>query len=127
MKLQRFGNQKNIVALFKALLGPPLSIFDLVEKTGVSYDTTRPLIKRLHAEGLVHISHWKVDAMGRQCVAVYALGYGQDAPKRRPKTQAERSRASYLRHTRGEVLPTVGNVGRLKAPALDHAMRGWLA
>lgn len=120
----RFGNHPNVVRFLKAMIQGPQSIRDISDKTSISYETVRPLIRLLHEEGVIHISHWRSDMMGRASIAVYALGIGIDAPKRKPKTGAQRSLA-YKHRQEAQTLITIGNAGRIKNNHLDMALRSW--
>lgn len=128
MTLDRFGNHKNIAAFLRVMNDGAVSVKEMSEKTGISYDTVRPLMNVLHDEGVLYISHWKVDTLGRQSVAVYALGVGNDAPKRKPKTGAQRSMAYKVRQQLAqerEDFGAMGLVAQISNKTLDNALAGW--
>lgn len=126
-KFSRVGAHANIVRFLGAMVDGAHSLRALCDKTGIHYETLRPLINLLHEQGVVHISAWKLDSMGRQSIAVYQLGVGVDVPKRKPKTGSQRSLAYKYRKQAGEEdklfksvnTPLVRNAG------LDQALRGW--
>lgn len=88
---QRLGNHVNLVRWLQLMLVAPRSLREMADKTGMHYETLRPLVKLMHQNRVCHISGWRLDSMGRQSVAVYALGMGADAPRKPPKTTAQRS------------------------------------
>lgn len=116
----------NWVSLLSAMLTAPVSLRELETKTGINYETLRPLMKALHQGGVVHVSHWRIDSMGRASIACYQLGFGVDAPKRKPKTPTQRTMA-YINRKRAaaeEPLPAATST-LVPNAALDQALRGW--
>lgn len=116
----------NWVRLLTAMLTAPASLRELEDKTGIHYETLRPLMKALHAGGVVHITGWRIDGMNRASIALYQLGFGPDAPKRKPKTPAQRSMKYKNKRLAREEAPLVGVSKTLVANnAIDMALRGW--
>lgn len=125
-KVTRFAGHILTAKFLQCLASGPRSLAELAEDSGVSYHTVRPFMNALHLHGVVHIDHWRVDSLGRPVIAVYAFGVGTDARKARKKTQAERSRASYLRRLkRTPATDTKGEIGRIQNKTLDTALRAW--
>lgn len=123
IKLKRFGNHENIAAFLGVLVRGGASIRELADQTDSNYATICALVRHLHRAGALHIGRWRVDSLGRESIAVYELGMGVDAPKRKPKTAAERS-LKYIRK-RQRVMPATGDAGRIRNSTLDMALRGW--
>lgn len=116
----------NWVSLLDAMLSGPVSLRDLVAKTGVNYETLRPLINALHEGGVVYVSHWRADSMGRMSIACYQLGFGVDALKRKPKTPSQRTRDYVKRKLAAQERPLQPATPVLVPNAeLDQALRGW--
>lgn len=123
---RKFTYYGNWVSLLRTMLNGPVSLRELEAKTGIDYETLRPLMKALHAGGVVHISHWRIDSMGRMSIACYQLGYGVDALKRKPKTGAQRMAAHVKRKRAAEERPLPPASRKLVPNAtLDQALRGW--
>lgn len=114
----------NWAAFIKLLHKAPASLREIEAKTGIHYETLRPMMKALHAAEAVHISHWRIDGMGRASIACYALGFGVDAPKRPPKTGAQRS-MKYKNKKQAEAERAALPPMRITNNALDTALRGW--
>ena len=76
--------------LIKALRRGDMTLADLAEETGLHYLTVALYTRALHKVGVIHISDWAPDPLGRMALKIYKLGPGSDA-KRRPLTPAERS------------------------------------
>lgn len=109
-----------------AMLTKPYSLRELEAKTGIHYETLRPLMNALHEAGVVHVSHWRIDRMGRMSVAVYQLGFGVDARKRPIKTGAERTRKYKVKQLAKKETPLVPQTPILVPNAeIDTAMRAW--
>lgn len=120
-----YGNWASII---KVLLTGPASLRELEDKTGVHYETLRPLMKALHAEGVVFVAQWKIDGMGRASIACYQLGFGCDAPKRKPKTPAQRT----MKYKNKKLAAKEEPLGQTNTPlitnnTIDLALRGWSA
>ena len=92
MTQKRFSNIDNMIGWLKLMLLGAYTIREMANRTGMHYETLRPIIKRMHAEGLVHVAGWRVEATGRHYAARYQYGIGVDAKKPRPRTVAERQR-----------------------------------
>lgn len=102
-RITRFAGHLLTAKFLQSLAGGPKSLAELVEDSGVSYDSVRPFMKALHAHGV-----------------------GVDAVRQKKKTQAQRSRSSYMRRLRGtKMSETKGEIGRIRNRTLDNALRGW--
>lgn len=51
--------------------------------TGVHYVTASAWLRALREQRAVHIAGWAPDSMGRDAIPLYALGEGEDVPRRR--------------------------------------------
>lgn len=124
--VQRVSNQRNLIRLLGVMVRHDCSLNELSERSGIHYETLRPVIKMLHADGTVHISHWRIDSLGRQSIAVYRLGLGTDAAKRKPKTGAERSMTwKNKQEAKADRLESAGPV--IKNSTIDALLRTWKA
>lgn len=126
MTRRSFTYYGNWVRLLETMLSGPVSLRELEAKTRIDYETLRPLIKALHEGGVVYISHWRADSLGRMSIACYQLGFGVDEPKRKPKTPAQRTMA-YLKRKRAAQERPLPAATQTLVPnaALDAALRGW--
>jgi len=78
----------SMAKITRALLDGPCSISELRLASGLSTNTLHEYMRALRKEGVVHISGWERDGMGRESLRVYKLGYGKDvARKKKSKAQ----------------------------------------
>jgi DNA-binding IclR family transcriptional regulator len=54
---------------------------DLVEHTGLCSQTVREYVYALKREGVIRVSAWERDTLGRCCTPAYSIGGGFDARK----------------------------------------------
>jgi hypothetical protein len=101
-----------------------VSLRELEQKTGIAYETLRPMMNALKKEQVVYIAFWRADNLNRMSIACYSLGFGVDAPKRQPKTGAQRS-MKYKNKIREKMDPMV-STKTTKTNAIDQAMRNWI-
>lgn len=122
------GHYKNWVSILNVLLSGPVSLADLVRKTGVDYDTIRPLMNELRKGEVVHIMGWRQDSCNRWAIAVYQLGMGVDAKKPKAKTGAQRMQARTHRKTAAEEDELFQPIGKpfIQNATIDNALRSWL-
>ena len=121
---RKYSYYGNIAAMIRELMAFPVSIRELEAKTGIAYETLRPMMNALEKEQVVHIAMWKIDSMNRASIACYSLGFGVDAPKRQPKTGAQRS-MKYKNKIRDREDP-LQYVRSTKSSDIDQAMRNWI-
>ena len=121
---RKYSYYGNIAAIIRELIAFPVSIRELETKTGIAYETLRPMMNALKKEQVVHIAMWKIDSMNRASIACYSLGFGVDAPKRQPKTGAQRS-MKYKNKIRDREYP-LQYVKSTKSSDIDQAMRNWI-
>lgn len=119
------GYYDKLGRIIKALLTKPLSLRDLADETGVHYESLRPMINTLRESGVVFVSHWRVDGLGRASIACYQMGFGVDAPKRKPKTPAQRSMKYKNKKLAEQDALTPMSATLVANNAIDMAMRGW--
>lgn len=121
---RKYSYYGNIAMIIRELLSFPKSLRELEAKTGIAYETLRPMMNALKKEQVVHIAMWKIDSMNRASIACYSLGFGVDAPKRQPKTGAQRS-MKYKNKIRDKSDP-LQYVRSTKSSDIDQAMRNWI-
>jgi len=121
---RKYSYYGNIASIIRELLAFPVSLRELEAKTGIAYETLRPMMNALKKEQVVHIAMWKVDSMNRASIACYSLGFGVDALKRKPKTGAQRS-MKYKNKIRDKSDP-LQYVRSTKANEIDQAIRNWI-
>lgn len=90
-KINSIRKHSNMILFLKALLAAPMTKYQLVEATGMHYDTLQGLMKALKDANVVHICDWAKDELGRHQRPIYSLGGGVDAEKPKRKTSTERS------------------------------------
>lgn len=66
---------------------------ELATACGWSRDRIERLVTALHQAKVIHIDEWLDDTRGRQSIAVFTLGPGQDARKRTALTGRARTAA----------------------------------
>lgn len=71
----------------------PCTKDQLMEATGLGRATILRLITALHRRGLIHVSGWDADSVGRLMIAVYSFGRGKDV--KRPTKPREAINRSY--------------------------------
>lgn len=88
------------IEIEKHLRTGPMTVRDLQEATGMRLDTIGAALRRMRAEGLVHICDWTREQPGRlpRPRPLYKLGKSYDRPKPAPYTNAENC-ARYRRKT----------------------------
>lgn len=91
-------NHETYALVLKELLAGPCTVAELEAVSGLHHVTMLDFMRVLRRHGVVHIVAWEPDALGRDVFAVFALGKGTDA-KRRKMTPAERSEAYRVRKT----------------------------
>lgn len=116
-------NRENLSSFIGALLDGA-TLREIVETTGMNYETIRPTVKVMHEAGVVYVSAWKQDPMGRWSIAVYQLGRHADTKKPRPRSEVERTR-KYQTKKAGPELTPLGRVARIENTLLDHTLRSW--
>lgn len=116
-------NRHNLALFIEALLDGA-TLREIVEHTGINYETIRPTINEMHPR-VVYIEAWKQDSLGRWSIAVYRLGRHVDAKKPRPRTMTERTRAYLQRKAPPELAPD-GRAARLskQEKETDAMIRG---
>lgn len=82
---------------------PRVIVADIVEATGVHETTAARLVHALHKEGVIHITGWVEDTLGRDQTPVFSFGAGADAPRKK-LTGAERNRNYRDRKRRANLL-----------------------
>lgn len=77
--------------VIKALLDGPCTAHEIVAASGLHIVTVYEFLRTMRKIKVAHIASWDSDSLGRDCIAVFALGPGRDA-KRRRYTRAEIAR-----------------------------------
>lgn len=80
-----------LAKFIKQLLEGPATARELVEVSGLHLVTVYEFMRAMRKYEVAHISAWDSDAMGRDMIAVFSLGPGRDA-KRRRMTRAQISK-----------------------------------
>lgn len=113
--------------VLKVMIDGTFSLKEITAKTGIDYETLRPLINELRKSGVVYIESWQRDAKNRQSIAVYKLGLGVDAKKQPPRTGAARTRAYKQRQRSKHEDKLFKPIGKplVANSAIDNAMRAW--
>lgn len=124
MTRRKYSYYANIASIIRELQNYPVSLKELEQKTGIHYETLRAMINALRKEQVVYIAFWRADGLNRMSIACYSLGFGVDAPKRQPKTGAQRS-MKYKNKIREKVDP-LKTTRTIKTNAVDQAMRSWI-
>lgn len=71
------------------LIGTPMSVWDVVAASGLSYSTVRAKMKILKDENAIHVDRWvRLERYGAKPTPVFAAGDYPDAPKnlKRPRS-----------------------------------------
>lgn len=91
MKRKAFSSY---AAIFRALLAKKCTLHDLMNVSGLSYDSVQMFMSTLCSRPRqARVCEWALDCLGRPSVKVYELGTEPDVPKPRPKTGAQRQQA----------------------------------
>lgn len=83
-------NAMSQARLIKLLMDGTHTCAELAVETGLHYITVQQYTRELHLVGAAHVCMWEKDARGRDCVRVFKLGCGKDAPRQK-LTCAQRS------------------------------------
>lgn len=65
------------------------SCAEMAEMTGLHYVTVLQYTREIHKAGAAHIASWETDSRGRDCVRIYKLGRGVDAPRKPARNKAK--------------------------------------
>lgn len=70
----------------------PMTAQELARQTGISTDTCRAVLKKMHQRKMAHIADWDVVLNGRIKLPMYRFGQGRDLPRppREPNYIAKR-------------------------------------
>lgn len=110
-------NQETYAHVFKLLFVKPVSVQEIVEVSGIHKLTAYELLRCFKKHGLVHISGWTKDTLGRDSMPIYKMGKGEDTPRTR-MTDSERSKRYLVRKKERELLNLT--YVRSKAPAVKY-------
>jgi transcription initiation factor IIE alpha subunit len=80
-------NAISIAKLMSALISGPCTDNELLEVSGLRFNTVNGYLRALRAEEVIYISGWEKDACNRDSIRVYAMGNRRDA-KRSKKSKA---------------------------------------
>lgn len=72
------------------------TLAEMVEESGLYFNTIAKLLRVMHRQHTVHISAWEPDTIGRQTVRVWKFGEKVDAKKPR-KTMKQRNAEQYAK------------------------------
>jgi hypothetical protein len=86
-------NADKFAAVLEEFLSGPCTAQTLADSAGMSYRYTMRLVRTMHKRGVIHISAWEKDSIGRVAVRVYALGHGTNA--RKPAKPREKVNRDY--------------------------------
>jgi hypothetical protein len=85
-------------ALWEQLQGEPSTQAELCEASGMAVGTVRRLLVAMRAARLVRLAEWQVRVgCGGVATPMFQVGAAPDAPKPKPRTQAQHCRAYYAR------------------------------
>jgi hypothetical protein len=79
-----------VVTFFELMAAEGGTVPDLVEETGLHFNTVRKLILVMRRRKMAHICGWAQDAMGRWSIPMYAAGDKQDKKRPLPQTSSQR-------------------------------------
>lgn len=115
----------SMAKITRALLDGPCSVSELRMASGLSVNTLHEYMRALRKEGVVHISGWERDAMGRESLRVYKLGFGKDVARRK-KSKAQIARECRARKQQAKLAQSFAPVlpiptrKRTPGPASPH-------
>lgn len=89
-------NHGKVAKFIAVMLEGPATRYEIAERADLNPKPVGKLIEALKKEGICYVIDWRRDAMGRAQNAVFSLGSGTDAPRKKPTEQTDRSRKSYL-------------------------------
>lgn len=106
-------NALSFAIMMRTLIIKPRSLYDIVEETGLGYETVRTYVRELHRQRVVCIAGWRECTEKNGVQALYAVNNGlqaRDAAKPPPMTNAEKSRRHYQKmKARREALAKVSD------------------
>jgi predicted ArsR family transcriptional regulator len=76
-------NHTKMAKTIAVLHNGPTTASRLASEAGVHLVTAQSWLRELRQQGVVHITQWQQDSLGRDSIPVYALGKGDDLPRRR--------------------------------------------
>lgn len=91
-------NAYSFAVMLREMTTRPCTYRDIVDKTGLRYDTVRTYVRELHKQRVVCIAGWQPRPDGHGLYALYAVNNGlqaRDVAKPPPMTNAEKSRRHY--------------------------------
>lgn len=99
----------SMAKITRALLDGPCSIGELRLASGLSTNTLHEYMRALRKEGVVHISGWERDAMGRESLRVYSLGFGKDVGRQK-KSKAQIARECRARKQQAKLAQSFSRI-----------------
>lgn len=76
----------------KEMMDGPVTMYDIEEATGWTLTTCSLLLRACEKKKVCHISAWEPDKLGRDTTAVFSLGTGTKARKRK-QSSAQRGKS----------------------------------
>jgi predicted ArsR family transcriptional regulator len=76
-------NHTKMAKTIAVLHNGPTTASRLASEADVHLVTAQAWLRELRQQGVVHITQWQQDSLGRDSIPVYALGKGDDLPRRR--------------------------------------------
>lgn len=86
MTLERNPSQVKVARLLEAMRTTPMHSRQVSELLFINMCSAARYLRRMHGNGLIHISAWTRVGNGASPVAVYSAGYGRDARRPKPVT-----------------------------------------
>ena len=74
-------NAKSFAGMLNSIQLRDRTFKSIASETGLHPMTVGNYIREMHKVGLVHISGWEQDRLGRDCTAIYSWGFGKDKPR----------------------------------------------
>lgn len=96
-------NAMHYAKLISELIDGPWSYQEMAEHTGLHYHTIRDYVNALRKEGVVHISYWGEDKIGRSSIPHFLFGKKADA-KRTRISNAQKAK-NYRERKKSQQLP----------------------
>lgn len=90
-KRQHKLNTLTLAIMLEEMQEGPFTIRSVMDVSGLSLSTMYQVMRTFREKGIVHISGWDKDAVGRICIPVYTLGKGKNV-KRKLKSKEDINR-----------------------------------
>lgn len=98
-------NARCYAHILRLIYSNPWSVNDLVEETGLAYNTVIKFMRSLHDQRMIYVQGWQEDKAGHRTIVLWKWG-----PFRKDAVFEKKTMAEMVRNSRANVLERWNNV-----------------